>query len=152
MVYLLKKAFFPQNVKHYFFITKYQILKASSEMLLNSYWVGYVCIRALAKAPSTSYLEHNCECKCLLPQIPCHPLPCTSASERSRSISDKTLKLSMTSSHLVSLEGPHCGGGNLSCLQCNQQLPRILIGIMYHWLSESICGPYQSQLIHIGQT
>lgn len=68
----------------------------------------------------------------ILASIPCHPMPCTSESEHSRSIADNTLKLSTTSWRLVSLEGPHCSGGNLSCSQCNRQLPRILIGIMYH--------------------
>lgn len=73
------------------------------------------------------------------------PLPpvalCTSESEQSRSTADNTLNLRLTSWRLVSLGGPHCGGGNLSCLQCNRQLPWILIGIMYHWLSATICGP-----------
>lgn len=81
-----------------------------------------------------------------------HPVPCLSGCEQSRSAADSTLKLSATSQRLASLEGPRRGGGNLSCSQCNRQLPRILIGIMYHWLSETISGPHKSQLIHTGQT
>lgn len=87
-----------------------------------------------------------------LASVPCHPVPCLSECEQSRSTADNTLKLSTTSRRLVSLEGPRCGGGNLSCSQCNRQLPCILIGIMYHWLSETISGPNKSQLIHTGQT
>lgn len=81
-----------------------------------------------------------------------HPVPCLSECEQSRSAADSTLKLSATSQRLASLEGPRRGGGNLSCSQCNRQLPRILIGIMYHWLSETISGPHKSQLIRTGQT
>lgn len=81
-----------------------------------------------------------------------HPVPCLSECEQSRSAADSTLKLGVTSPCLASLEGPHRGGGNLSCSQCNRQLPRILIGIMYHWLSQTISGPHKSQLIHTGQT
>lgn len=66
-----------------------------------------------------------------------HPWPCPRGSEQSRSTADNALKLSMTSRNLVSLKGPHGGGGNLSWWRCNRQLPRILIGIMYHWLAQS---------------
>jgi len=75
-----------------------------------------------------------------------------SKSEQSRSIADHALNLRVTSWRLVSLEGACCGGGNLSCSRCKRQLPCILIGIMYHWVSATICGPHKSQLIQIGRT